>query len=298
MAWEQRGKQRYYYRKVRVGKRVSSVYLGRDDFAEMLALGAEEKQFIADTEGALVRASRQLMLDINHQLGSEARLLDTILAALLQASGFHQHKGQWRLHMSKKKKITIKEPNIPLEELRRLQARMDQQREPDPQSVARFRQLAVDHPSLWPQIERVSQGMREHIVHLITDGRVRALMLSELDVLKKNLGYEVASGLEKLLIEHILTARVRLYWVEQGFNQNVCEGYHALAQGGWWDNLLTSAHNRFLRAVETLVRIRRYARNSPLFQLNITNAGGRQIIVSPADNQSVTPSLLQQQKLF
>lgn len=281
-----------------MGKHVASVYLGRDDFAELLAQGAEEKKFIATTEGELEHATRKLMSDMDYRLRSEACLLFAILGALLQASGFHQHNGQWRLRMSKNKKITIKETKAPLGEITQLQARMDQQREPDPKDVARFRQLAVDHPSLWPHVERVSQGMREHIVHLITDGRVRALMLSELDLLKKHLGYDAASGLEKLLIEHILTARTRLYWMEQGFTKNVCEGLHALTQGGWWDNLLTAAHNRFLRAVETLARVRRLAKYNSMLQFNIASDGGRQLIVSEAPPQGHPRPTLRQQTLL
>ena len=37
MGWERRGNKVYYYEKKRQGKRVVSVYLGRDDLAELLA---------------------------------------------------------------------------------------------------------------------------------------------------------------------------------------------------------------------------------------------------------------------
>ncbi|MFY9226864.1 MAG: hypothetical protein WAQ98_29580 [Blastocatellia bacterium] len=37
MGWERRGNKVYYYEKKRQGKKVVSVYLGRDDLAELLA---------------------------------------------------------------------------------------------------------------------------------------------------------------------------------------------------------------------------------------------------------------------
>ena len=55
--------------------------------------------------------------------------------------------------------------------------------------------------------------------------------------------------------------------------------------GTWWDNLLTSAHNRFLRAVETLAKVRRLAKNNPLFQVNIANEEGRQFVVGEVQGQ-------------
>ena len=37
MGWEQRGNNRYYYRKEREGSRVKSVYVGRGEIADMIS---------------------------------------------------------------------------------------------------------------------------------------------------------------------------------------------------------------------------------------------------------------------
>ena len=229
MGWELRGEQRYYYyRKRRVGERVISEYLGRDDFAEMLANDAEEDQFIARTQGEIERETRSAENDMDRQLTAEAVLLGAIVGALLRASGFHQHRGQWRRTM-KNKKITVKNTSSPSVEITKLQERMSREKVPDPKDVARFRELAVAHPYLWPYASQVSQGMREHIVNLITDGRARAFTLAGLDILKKELGYDSAPALERLLIDHILTARTRLYWAENAYNNRICEHTITLA---------------------------------------------------------------------
>jgi hypothetical protein len=252
--------------------------------AELLAKDVEEVRFIAATGGEILHAERKAERDMDRQLAAEATLLAAIVGALLRASGFHQHRGQWRKTM-KNKKIIVKNTSSPSAEITKLQERMSKEKVPDPKDVARFRELAVAHPYLWPYASQVSQGMREHIVNLVTDGRARAFILAGLDILKKELGHDSAPALEKLLIDHILTARTRLYWLEQVYTRSICENTTATAAGTWLDNLLTSAHNRFLRAVETLAKVRRLARNSPLFQLNIANEGGRQIIVSEAPGQ-------------
>jgi hypothetical protein len=50
--------------------------------------------------------------------------------------------------------------------------------------------------------------------------------------------------------------------------------------------------------VETLARVRRLAKNSPLFQLNIANESGRQLIVSEGVGQPQIHPLPIQQNLF
>jgi hypothetical protein len=262
--------------------------------AELLAKDAEEVRFTTATGGEILHEERKAERDMDRQLAAEATLLAAIVGALLRASGFHQHRGQWRRTM-KNKKIIVKNTSSPSAEITKLQERMSKAKEPDPKDVARFRELAVAHPYLWPYASQVSQGMREYIVNLVTDGRARAFILAGLDILKKELGHDSAPALEKLLIDHILTARTRLYWVEQVYTRQICENTNAPAAGAWADNLLTSAHNRFLRAVETLAKVRRLARNSPLFQLNIANEGGRQFVVGEMHAEPLAlPSPLQQ----
>jgi hypothetical protein len=102
-------------------------------------------------------------------------------------------------------------------------------------------------------------------------------MLAEVDCLKKQLGYESAPPLEQLLIDHILTVRLRLIYVEHNYNQCVVGQSITLTQGEYWDNLLTSAQARFQRAIETLARVRRLARNTPALQINIAREGGQQV---------------------
>ena len=104
-------------------------------------------------------------------------------------------------------------------------------------------------------------------------------MLAEVDKLQKELGYASAPSLEQLLIDHILTVRLRLIDAENAYNQSVVNQSITLKQGTYRDNLLTSNQTRFLRAIETLARVRRLARNTPALQINIAREGGKQVNV-------------------
>ena len=104
-------------------------------------------------------------------------------------------------------------------------------------------------------------------------------MLAEVVALKKELGFGTAPPLERLLIEQVATARLRLVHAEHTYNQCVVGQSIPLAVAVYRDNLLSSTQARFLRAIETLARVRRLARNTPALQINIANDGGKQVNV-------------------
>lgn len=54
-------------------------------------------------------------------------------------------------------------------------------------------------------------------------------------------------------------------------------GTVGIAQAEFFENMLTSAQARLLRAIETLARIRRLARTTPALQINIAHDGGKQV---------------------
>ena len=87
---------RYWYRSVREGGRVRSVYVGTDEGARFAALCDNERQ----QEGQRQRLELQALIA---QEGSGDKAVDAIIAQLnavqsaaLTASGYHNHSGTWR----------------------------------------------------------------------------------------------------------------------------------------------------------------------------------------------------------
>jgi hypothetical protein len=96
MAWEQRSRQRFYYRKRRVGRRVVSEYLGAGPLAELNAwLDAQERQARAERRQA-ARAAIEADREAAAQLEQAGRLTESLARAALLLAGYHAHKGQWR----------------------------------------------------------------------------------------------------------------------------------------------------------------------------------------------------------
>ena len=96
MAWEERGIQRYYYRKRREGERVVSEYIGRGPLAEGIArlevLDREREEAVRQQ-----RSAERAALDAEAaEVEAVEGLVRTVTHAALLASGYHTHKGQWR----------------------------------------------------------------------------------------------------------------------------------------------------------------------------------------------------------
>lgn len=97
MAWEERNGKSYYYRKSRDGERVVSEYIG----GGYLATLAARLDQIRQAEQATERKERRRLMTAEAALDSEIaeyeRLVQTVTAAVLLASGCHRPKRQWRV---------------------------------------------------------------------------------------------------------------------------------------------------------------------------------------------------------
>jgi hypothetical protein len=104
MAWEDRNGRSYYYRKKREGGRVRSVYMGAGLVGQFASTADET------TRAELNKQHRALRREIEEQNAIDARidavcdLTEKLVTAALIASGFHQHKRQWRLKRNGKEK--------------------------------------------------------------------------------------------------------------------------------------------------------------------------------------------------
>jgi len=96
MGWEQRGTNKYYYRKEREGSRVRSIYVGRGEIAHMISHFESHssevekllrvKKSIEDCETEKTKTALDRAFELV-QLFTHATLLN---------AGFHTHHRQWR----------------------------------------------------------------------------------------------------------------------------------------------------------------------------------------------------------
>src|SRR5215218_7780112 len=98
MGWESRGRgtRRYYTRSQWVDGRVVREYFGSGVLGEIAALEDEYKRRQREEEAACWKEEKQSLEAGAAFLDELAQAAEVLLRAQLLASGFHQHKGQWR----------------------------------------------------------------------------------------------------------------------------------------------------------------------------------------------------------
>ena len=95
----------------------------------------------------------------------------------------------------------------------------------------------------------------------------------DLDRLRTELTLPTDGGVERLLIERILTCHVQLAYAETVYVQN-CHKL-TLDQGTYHQERIERVHHRYLSAIKTLATVRKLAQ--PTLQLNV---GAQQVNVT------------------
>ena len=86
----------YYYKSRRDGEKVRKVYVGAGDFAHVAAELDEAERLRRKEEAAYWKAERERLERSVAFLQELEEVAEVLTRAHLLASGFHQHKGQWR----------------------------------------------------------------------------------------------------------------------------------------------------------------------------------------------------------
>jgi hypothetical protein len=77
-----------------------------------------------------------------------------------------------------------------------------------------------------------------------------------IEKMKSEMGYATSTFIEKMLIEEIIMRWLRLQMVEGLHYQNTSK-IHPSETGYYWDRRLTQAQNRYLKAINTLTKVRK-----------------------------------------
>ena len=87
---------RYYYRSRRSGQRVETEYLGTGALAELIAEADACDQQLREQQRMEARAEQEAQRQLDRSIAAVGHLTQAVVQAVLLASGYHVHKGQWR----------------------------------------------------------------------------------------------------------------------------------------------------------------------------------------------------------
>lgn len=124
--------------------------------------------------------------------------------------------------------------------------------------VERVRAMFREHKDL--ELWRIVPGPGQAPIDYLLQQRMAGAAMSEawrqrVEQMKRDLGYEEATGAEHLLIYHAVLCWFQLAFIELKYSHVISEGA-TLAQGRLWDRRVTLAQRRFTRALTELARLR------------------------------------------
>lgn len=134
---------------------------------------------------------------------------------------------------------------------------------PSPADVARVNEVLDKLPNLaWELGNLANQTELQIIENALRKDKATMLLVSRrMGLMRDEMGYEQATIIERGLIEHCVLCWLRLYVTElryEGAMKDV-----TLAQGAYWEKKLSANQKRYLRAIETLARVRRLMQPAP-----------------------------------
>ena len=146
-----------------------------------------------------------------------------------------------------------------------------------PEDSRRLLALLHEHPrALGFTLDMPGAAIEVVLRQMKTSEAYRALMHERLDWLRKSLGGAEVSQIERLLIDQVVLCYLRMNMTEQNYENAMRDGC-SFATGSFWERKLSTVQYRYLRAIETLARVRKLM-GVPMVQINIAAEGGQQVV--------------------
>jgi len=167
-----------------------------------------------------------------------------------------------------------------LDQIRAVIKRVDREK-PDPEAVEELRRMMRLTPVLARLLYNVAEVNNDKVIRsIVAQPLAREALAARVEAMRDDLGYAEAPELERGLIEHVVMCWLRVQRVELSYT-HAQNAEMTLPMADWWERKLTAAHGRYIRAVESLARVRRMARPSAV-QINVgekqVNVAGRVVV--------------------
>ncbi|MBC8493036.1 MAG: hypothetical protein H8D43_04545 [Chloroflexi bacterium] len=152
---------------------------------------------------------------------------------------------------------------------------------PSKEDVAALRKLLIRFPNLWQAGGELAEYVRLKLIQTMSPlPLVQEFVKAGAKYTCRSLGYDDAPEIERLLIEQVVLCWLRLNLLEATYTAVRDQQTMTIDQENFLEKRLDYAQRRYLRACETLARVRKIARRTPALQVNIAADGGQQVNVA------------------
>ncbi len=131
--------------------------------------------------------------------------------------------------------------------------------------LQRLENYFMQHPTAVAKLGNLANQAQISIVdHAFKNSEATAISVeSYMADLRLDMGWDNASLIERSLIDNVALCWLRLYVTELRYETVVHGGNVSLTQAAFWEKALSANQKRYLRAVETLARVRRLMKDPP-----------------------------------
>jgi hypothetical protein len=152
---------------------------------------------------------------------------------------------------------------------------------PDKKDIQELQKWLEEYPEIWCLVFDVAQVIEKNVIKRMVPEPASSLAIEKnVDAIRSDLGYGESPIMEMMLIDNIVLSWLRWQWAEyqltifmgpDGMNQSAIE---------FWERRVTAGQGRYLRACETLAKIRRLSQKNPSLQVNIATQSGQQVNIA------------------
>lgn len=152
---------------------------------------------------------------------------------------------------------------------------------PDRKDIQELQKWLDEYPEIWRVVFDMAHVIENNLIkRMIPDQAAHLALEKNADRIRHDFGYEDASAMEMLLIDTIVVSWLRCQWMEYQLILCMRQGEIGMQVVEFWERRLTAAQGRYLRACESLAKIRRLASKNPTLQVNIATQSGQQVNVA------------------
>jgi hypothetical protein len=282
MALEVRNGNTYYYRKRRIGKRVISEYVGKGELAFLLYQYDQIEREEIEIQFTERKEYLEKISKVDCDLVNLEKEIKTIIEKSFVAIGFYKTTSrQWRI------RIMIHKLEIPkgihFEKREEIYNVLSATNKNNPNDKAKkdLEKVFSEYPDVWEKCGNIAERVKESIVytsyqsnHLLIEATKRKLLS-----MRDSLGWHTSSELERLLIEQICLNWFRLNILETIHDENLKQE-NSISRKEHLDKLLTQAQKRYLRASESLARVRKLLAEAELKEQQARNKRNKSVAIT------------------
>lgn len=144
-----------------------------------------------------------------------------------------------------------------------------------------LREYFKENPEVWKATADLPTKVEDRILSdaCSTSYAAKQAFRKKLATMRDNLGWDTSSGMERILIEQVCLNWLRLNFLESLHYSKTSES-HSTETGLYWDKRLTSAQRRYLRACESLAKVRKLLSEAELKEQQARNKRSKTTMVA------------------